>query len=112
RRLELIETDGTGWISTGRHLETPTDVVSSALKRAHRHDLRRSIDALDDVPIDERDITSMTMAIDLRRLPEAKKKIRAFRKELAALLEGGEASEVYNLNIQLIPISKNGEKKK
>lgn len=68
--------------------------------------MKRAIEALDDVPIEERDITSMTMAIDVRKIQEAKKRIREFRKDMAAFLEEGEATEVYSLNVQFIPITK------
>jgi len=45
----------------------------------------------------------MTMAIDPKNLPEAKKLIREFRKNLSVLLEEGTKTEVYDLNIQLLP---------
>jgi hypothetical protein len=37
------------------------------------------------------------------KMEEAKRRIRLFRKELAAFLEEGEGTEVYSLNIQLFP---------
>ncbi len=106
QRLGLIKSENDEWISSGGHLETPSDIVSSALRKSHRQDLQRAIAALDGIPLDERDITSMTMAIDPRRLPEAKARIKQFRKDMAAFLESGVATEVYSLNVQLIPISK------
>ncbi|MGZ3740999.1 MAG: DUF4423 domain-containing protein, partial [Bdellovibrionota bacterium] len=62
--------------------------------------------AIEAVPTEERDITSMTMAIDPRRLPLAKTLIRKFRFRLADLLETGDRTEVYNLNVQLVPVTK------
>ena len=50
-------------------------------------------------------MTSMTMAIDVDRLPEAREVITKFRRELCALLENGEQTRVYNLGIQLYPVS-------
>jgi uncharacterized protein (TIGR02147 family) len=105
-RVGLIEAQDGKWISTGKNIETPTDLRSSALRRSHRQTLQQAIAALEGVSIEERDITSMTMAIDSRKLPEAKKLIRDFRKKLAAFLEEGEADQVYNLNIQLMPVTK------
>ena len=32
--------------------------------------------------------------------------IREFRRELACFLEAGEKDEVYNINIQLVPVTK------
>lgn len=98
--------------STGRNIETPTDIASSALKRSHRQTLEQAIQSLYDIPVEDRDITSMTMAISSKKLPEAKKLIREFRKKLAAFLEEGKADEVYNLNIQLVPVTVLKESKK
>jgi hypothetical protein len=52
----------------------------------------------------------MTMAIDPRKLPLAKTLIREFRFRLAELLETGNRTEVYNLNVQLVPVTKKERK--
>jgi transcriptional regulator with XRE-family HTH domain len=106
QRIGLVRRTGEKWRSTGRNLETPSDIASSALRKSHRQDLRRALQALDEVSVEDRDITSMTMAIDIRRLSEAKTRINRFRKDMAVFLEEGEATEVYSLNVQLIPVSK------
>jgi uncharacterized protein (TIGR02147 family) len=85
---------------------TTHDVPSVALRISHRQTLQQAADALDDVPIELRDITSMTMAIDLATLPQAKQLIRSFRRRLSGLMETGSKTEVYNLNIQLVPVTK------
>jgi hypothetical protein len=36
--------------------------------------------------------------------------IRAFRRKLSETLESGSQTEVYNLNIQLVPISRKSSK--
>ena len=69
--------------------------------------IKQSIDALFAVPVESRDITSMTMAIDKNKIPEAKRKIKQFRRNLCQFLESGEKNEVYNLNVQLIPLTDN-----
>lgn len=104
---KLISISSKGRVrSTGKNIETPTDIASTALKRSHRQTLEQAIEAIYEVPVNERDITSMTMAIDSKKIPQAKKLIRNFRKKMAAFLENGPADEVYNLNIQLLPITK------
>ncbi len=71
-----------------------------------RHVLEKALTAIDVVPQDEKDITSMTMAIDESKIPEAKKRIKAFRRQLCEFLETGKQTRVFNLGIQLYPISK------
>jgi uncharacterized membrane protein (DUF106 family) len=49
----------------------------------------------------------MTMSIDVKKLPEARKIIKKFRREMSQFLESGNQTRVYQLGIQLFPISKN-----
>lgn len=53
-----------------------------------------------------RDISSLSMAVDSSKLPEAKVLIQKFREELAALMTEGNVNEVYQFNVQLFPITK------
>jgi uncharacterized protein (TIGR02147 family) len=53
-----------------------------------------------------RDFTSITMAIDPRKLSMAKERIRKFQDELSDLLEEGTRTEVYRLSMQVFPLSK------
>ena len=110
-RLGFLEFKGKKLIKRVQNLMTTTEVPSAALRRSHRQSLEQAIDALEGVPLEERDVTSMTMAIDPKKLPMAKALIREFRFKLAELLETGRRTEVYNLNLQLIPVTKKEKKK-
>lgn len=91
--------------------ETFPGVTSKAHKEFQRQLIKRSLQAIDRVEPDQKDITSITMAIDPRRLPEAREVIKKFRRELCAFLSVGKVSQVYNLGVQLVPLSKSvGEK--
>lgn len=108
QRLGLIATNHDGkWVQQQENTTTTHDLESVALKMSHKQSLEQAIDAIDNISVDLRDITSMTMAIDLERLPKAKLLIKNFRRQLCAFLEGTpQKNEVYNLNIQLIPVTK------
>jgi hypothetical protein len=54
----------------------------------------------------ERDFTTVTMAIDKRKLSTAKELIRKFEDELSDLLESGHRTDVYRLSVQLFPFTK------
>lgn len=86
-------------------LKTTSGVPSSALKKFHKQHLQKSLRAIDEVSLDLRDVTSMTMAIDVTKIPAAKEMIKHFRRELCRFLEDGKKTEVYNMNIQLVPLS-------
>lgn len=103
QRMGLMECANGKWTRTARPLETPTDLPSEAIRSFHRQNIRRALSSIDDVSIEERDITSIMITTDKAKLVEAKKRIRLFRKELAAFLGESEGDEVYSLNIQLFP---------
>ncbi len=106
-RLDLlIEQKGTLIKTHGFVTNAEDGVTSSALKQLQRHILKKALDAIDEVPLVEKDITSMTMAIDERKLPEARKRITQFRRELCEFLEDGPKTRVFNLGVQLYPVSK------
>ena len=110
-KLDIVDYRDSKFIITGEMFTTTHDLASRPLRKFHKQNLHKSMDALDDVPVELRDITTMTMAIDKEKLPEAKKRIRDFRRSLCKFLEGGAKNEVYNINIQLIPLSKVSDEK-
>ena len=89
--------------------ETSDDIANLSLRSAHKENLQLAINAIDEVAVEKRDISAMTFAIDLKKLPEAKKKIRNFQDELAEFLTAGKKEEVYKLTMQLFPLTKLGE---
>lgn len=105
-RLELLKISNRKWRRTRGPLTTTHDIPSSALRRSHRQSLEQAIEALEEVPVELRDISSITFPIDMSRIAEAKRMILDFRRGLSAFLESGAKEEVYNLNIQLIPVTK------
>ncbi|RZA08230.1 MAG: TIGR02147 family protein [Proteobacteria bacterium] len=104
-RTGLVVMRGKDYIPSGKNLSTSEDIPSAALRRSHRQSLEQAIDSLENVSVERRDISSVTMAIDAAKLPLAKAAIREFRRKLMNLLETGDANEVYNLNIQLHPLT-------
>ncbi len=91
---------------TSKNVTTTHDVQSAALQLSHKQNLELAALALDEVAIEHRDITSITMAIDAKKLPLAKAMIKNFRRQLSEFLESGNKNEVYNLNVQLFPLTK------
>lgn len=107
RRLNLLREENGSLVKTNQFVTNALPgATSAALKNLQRQVISRALEAVDDVPQDEKDITSITMAIDPVKLPEARKKIARFRRELCAFLEDGTQTRVYQMGIQLYPISK------
>lgn len=96
------------FVLTFKKISTPNDIPSKPLRDSHKQTLEHLIQSLDQVPPELREVSSITMAIATEKIPEAKKLIRKFKRSMERLLETGERNEVYNLNIQLFPVTKMG----
>lgn len=105
-RVELIERQPEkGWLRRVARVATSNDFPSSALRQSHRETLEDTITALETVDVQLRDITSVTVALDPQRLNEAKDMLRAMRRHFLETMESGAKTEVFNLNIQLVPVT-------
>lgn len=68
--------------------------------------LKLSLTALETIPIDRREHGSLTVAIDEKKLPDIKAKIRKFQQELGKYCQReGNLDEVYQLTISFFPIT-------
>lgn len=84
-------------------------LTTGALRRRQKQWLEMATASLENDDISFRNHTSMTMAIDPKLIPEAKKMISEFNKKLCAFLEQGDRTQVYDLGIALFPLQKTGE---
>ncbi len=95
---------------THKQITTTHDIPSAALKKGHKQQIELALVALLETPLEKRDITSITMPINPKKLPLAKELIRDFRRQMSQLLEDADCTEVYSLNVQLVPLSKGDTK--
>jgi uncharacterized protein (TIGR02147 family) len=102
----LKEARGKRLVPTQASIATTEDVSSSALRKSHTDNFKRAQAALEAIAVELRDFSSITVAMDLKKLDEAKALLREFRKQFAALVETPSSDEVYELSIQLFPVTK------
>lgn len=110
-RLEMIELDSKGKLTQRpqAHTTVSTPFTSVAFKKLQKQLLEQAILAMDEVEIESRDQSSLTMAIDPALMPEAKAMIKKFRRDLCVLLQknGPTQKEVYQLSVSLFPAKQN-----
>jgi uncharacterized protein (TIGR02147 family) len=99
-----VNPDGT-WSKSHPNLSTTEDQCSRALRSAQIENLELAKEKLAEVPVELRDFSSITVAMDMARMSAIKHKIRAFRKDIEFLAESGSSSEVYQLCVQFFPLS-------
>lgn len=104
-RLNLVRHERGLWYATSNHLQVKS-TPSAAIRRHHQEVLAKAGAALEQQSFDERDFSATTLTVDPARLPEVKKRILEFHKEMALLLEGDSPSEVYQLSLQLFRLTR------
>lgn len=110
KRLGLLLEENGSLIKSSKKLTNQALIdTSSAHKELQKQIVSKALLAIDECPQEEKDITSMTMAIDPKNLGQAKLLIQKFRRDLCELLEEGNQEQVYHLGIQLYPVSKKEE---
>lgn len=105
-KANLIAQSEDGFVLSSGKLRTTEDISSRALKESHKETLDMAKQKIEEVEVELRDYSSMTIAINPQKLPEAKTIIREFRQKIGSLLRDGDKQEVYQLAIQLFPLTK------
>jgi uncharacterized protein (TIGR02147 family) len=59
----------------------------------------------------KRDISGITLSVNPKQLAEVRKRIEKFQSELVDLLAQGKCTEVYQLNVQLFPLTQESQEK-
>jgi transcriptional regulator with XRE-family HTH domain len=105
-RLGLMKAEEGKWTVVANHTTINNHFTDAAFRKFQRQVLEKAVVALEQIPLEARDQTNVTMAIDTRRLPEAREMIKNFRRKLSQFLESSEAlDQVYQVSISLYPLT-------
>ena len=105
-RLKLVERVNGKWKQSQNHLKVENTISTGATRKHHKQILTKALNSLENDPIEVRDFSAMTMAIDPKHIPYATERIRKFRRSLMEELESkGSPKAVYNLAVQIFPVS-------
>ncbi len=107
-REYIQERDGRYFRSNTKFSSTQ-DIKSKALKYAHLDILDLAKDKIDSVDIEDRFYSSTIFPVKKEKIVQAKKIIREFRDKLSDFLSDNPSDEVYNLSVQLFPLTENKE---
>ncbi|MEW6441617.1 MAG: TIGR02147 family protein [bacterium] len=106
--LGLIRHDESGRVvQTDAFITTGDEVTSASVTLYHREMLRRASEAIDSFPPQQRDISSLTLALSEKNFKHIKQLIQKFRKELLAIANQDPSPEaVFQVNFQLFPLTR------
>lgn len=109
-RLEkfgLIQNQNGQWCVTDANLTTTNGIPSREIREHHFQIIQKASESIEDQPVNERDLSSMTMAINEADLPFVQNKLQEFRRSLAIELQKNtKKNRVYCLATQFFPLSK------
>jgi len=112
-KLGLVARSDDGFYrTTDRNITTGSNWHSDAVESGRREMINLAQEAVDRFERDLRDISTVTMSVNEKALPEIREHIRQFRSSLINIVNGYNGSgRVYQLNVQLFPLSVDLEKK-
>lgn len=111
-RVGLLDTNTKEWrdlSENGKATNIDSQLTSAGSRKLQKQILEKSIAALQTLPLDVRNHTSITVAVNPEDIPIAKEKIKEFRRDLADFFESNaKPREVYHVSISLYPITNVG----
>ncbi|WP_407457770.1 TIGR02147 family protein [Fibrobacter sp.] len=104
----MLEKDEQGHYRQGNRSITTgnLDVTSLAIREMHRQMGELAVQSLDQVPVNERDVSGLTIGISENAFEKITKEIAEFRRRISAIVMDDSGEErVYRLNVQLFPLT-------
>lgn len=110
-RLGFIRKNEQGiYQQTAHFITTGEEWKSIAIRSFQKEAMLLAVKALDVIPKEERDISTVTITIDEDKFDLLRERIRAFQQELVDISAGCQnVSRVYQVNLQVFPMSKKVE---
>ncbi len=105
-RMKLISVKNNKLFRTQTSLSTTDDIPSAAIRKYHFSILQKAQDALQNDPIERRDISAMTFPASSKTLTEVKKILRATQNRIAKLAQTSDADDVFVIATQYFALTR------
>lgn len=107
QRLQLVEVEGGTWKARHGLLTTGEDWQSLAIRTFQREAIQLAEQALDQIPKEDRDISTVTLSLSQSTFDAVRERIRAMRQELLEISDHETNKEaVYQFNFQVFPLTR------
>ena len=103
--LSVVKVEDSQVYWLGRQVTTTEDVPNQKIQSFHKKTLQSAAADLE-LPVEEREYTSVTFAGNGDRILQAKNHIRSFRDTVSESMRDSKPDRIYELSIQLRPVSK------
>lgn len=108
-RLGLLEIAHGKWKKTTAKLFVPTTHSDRAIREFHGQMIEKAQETLNSPNPDDfhaRDISGITFVADPEKMPEAKKLIEKFKRQMLELMGSGQSNALYQMNVQVFQLNK------
>lgn len=103
KRLGIIE-QGPQLKQIGDPIRVVSEVPSPAIRTYHKQILDISHRAIDEVDIQHRDLSSVSILLNPEQIKKISSMIEEFQNQITDTMEDKKNGEVYFLNVQLVPV--------
>lgn len=109
-RLGMVSLEEGNLKRTHIRYKTTDDVANVSIRKFHFNALHKAEEALMNLPVEERDFSAIILPADPKKLEQIREKIRLFQLDLMKDLEGLDKTEVFQISMQVFPLTKKNEK--
>lgn len=106
----LIERRNGRWEKKTLHIEFPEELTQATTRQYHRMMITRTLSIMAEQQriedVKRRRIVGVTVAVNPKNVPKAIEDLNRFLFKMTETLGTGPCSEVYQLNLQLVPLTK------
>ena len=86
-------------------IEVVSSIPSEAIQKYHKQNLNLAIEKIESVPVKFREYQSISISLNPKHIKIFKEHIDEFLDQVDELSDQKEGSEIYNLNVQLFPLT-------
>ena len=105
-RLEMLVFEKKKYVRRSPNMKTSDNILNLSIQKSNLQDLELIRDHLAFLDVHERDLTSLTMLLDPKKMPEFKKWIRNAQDQFAHKYETTKSASVFRLTVGLFPLKK------
>jgi uncharacterized protein (TIGR02147 family) len=105
-RLGLLVYENKKYVRTHGNIQTSDNILNLSIQKSNFEDLEMIREQLTALTNDERDVTSLTMLLEPKKMAEFKKFIRKAQDQFAAKYETTKSATAFRLTMALFPLKK------
>ena len=103
---EFVKRENNNYVFMTNAWQTTDGIPSASVRKAHLEGLELAAQALEQLPLEMRDVTSLVFNGNSKQLEKVRIEIRKFIQKVNKIMSVGEADTVYRFNAQLFPIDR------